>query len=46
MNYIVLPLSAVPKGQISAVLLINGIVGHALFVGEPIAWAARRQEMR
>ena len=41
MNYIVLPLSAVPTSGFSTVLL-NGVIGHALFVGLPIAWAARR----
>ena len=42
MNYMVLPLSAVPKSEFSLPLFLNGIVGHALFVGLPIAWFARR----
>jgi len=43
MNFVVLPLSAVPPSAFSLVLFLNGIVGHALFVGVPIAWAARRE---
>ena len=43
MNDFVLPLSAVPPAAFSAVLFLNGIVGHAIFVGIPIAWAARRE---
>lgn len=42
MNFIVLPLSAVPF-QLSypPKILIQGFVSHALFVGLPIAWATR-----
>jgi len=43
MNYIVVPLSAVPPASFSTTLFVNGIVGHAIFVGMPIAWAARRK---
>lgn len=42
MNYLVLPLSAVPKSPFSLALFLNGILGHALFVGLPIAWFAHR----
>ena len=42
MNYFVLPLSAVPRSQFSLALFLNGIIGHALFVGLPIALLARR----
>jgi uncharacterized membrane protein YagU involved in acid resistance len=42
MNYLVLPLSAVPKGPFSLGLFLNGVIGHALFVGLPIALYARR----
>ena len=42
MNYLVLPLSAVPKSPISLALFLNGVIGHAVFVGFPIAWFARR----
>jgi len=44
MNYFVLPLSAVPKSPFSLALFLNGIIGHALFVGLPIALFARRSE--
>ena len=42
MNYFVLPLSAVPKSPFSLPLFLNGIFGHAIFVGFTIAWFARR----
>ena len=42
MNCLVLPFSAVPKGPFSLPLFLNGLIGHALFVGFPIAWFARR----
>jgi uncharacterized membrane protein YagU involved in acid resistance len=41
MNYFVLPLSAVPKSPFSLFLFLNGVIGHALFVGLPIAFCAR-----
>lgn len=42
MNFLVLPLSAVAKGPFSLPLFVNGVVGHAIFVGLPIAWFALR----
>jgi hypothetical protein len=42
MNYVVLPYSAVPTGPFSLGLFINGVIGHALFVGLPIAYYASR----
>ncbi|HZP58792.1 MAG TPA: hypothetical protein VFB27_00610 [Opitutaceae bacterium] len=37
MNYVVIPLSAIPSSPFSLPLFLNGIIGHALFVGLPIA---------
>lgn len=42
MNYFVLPLSAVPKNPFSVALFLNGVIGHAIFVGFAIAWYAHR----
>jgi uncharacterized membrane protein YagU involved in acid resistance len=42
MNFVVLPHTAVAKSPLSLPLLLNGVLGHALFVGLPIALAARR----
>jgi uncharacterized membrane protein YagU involved in acid resistance len=42
MNFIVLPQTAVVKSAFSLPLFLNGIIGHSLFVGLPIALAARR----
>jgi hypothetical protein len=42
MNYFVLPLSAVPKSPFSVALFLNGVIGHAIFVGLAIAWFAHR----
>ena len=42
MNYGVLPFSAVASAPFSLGLFLNGILGHALFVGLPIAFFARR----
>ncbi len=42
MSDVVLPLSAVPKTPFSLPLFLNGALGHALFVGLPIALLARR----
>jgi len=42
MNYLVLPLSAVPKSPFSLPLLLNGLIGHGIFVGFAIAWFAHR----
>ena len=44
MNYLVLPLSAVGHPPFKLGLFLNGVVGHALFVGVPIAWFARRTQ--
>ena len=41
MTYIVLPFSNVPPSKFSLILFINGVVGHALFVGLPIALFAK-----
>ena len=42
MNYGVLPLSAVGSAPFSIGMFLNGVFGHALFVGLPIALCARR----
>ncbi len=42
MNYVVIPLSRIPPSPFSLALFLNGIIGHALLVGIPIAYAARR----
>ncbi len=42
MNYVVIPLSQIEPGPFSLPLFLNGVIGHALFVGLPIAYAARR----
>ena len=42
MNYLVLPLSAVAPTPFSLPLFLNGVIGHAVFVGLPIAWFANR----
>ncbi|MGO9242813.1 MAG: DUF1440 domain-containing protein [Bryobacteraceae bacterium] len=42
MNYVVLPLSAVPRSPFSFALLLNGLIGHAVLVGLPIALIASR----
>jgi hypothetical protein len=42
MNYVVLPLSAAPPLRFSLASFLNGIIGHALLVGLPIALVARR----
>jgi hypothetical protein len=42
MNYVVIPLSRIPPGPFSLPLFLNGVIGHALLVGLPIAYAARR----
>ena len=41
MNLGVLPLSAVRPSPFSLPMLLNGIIGHALFVGVPIAFFSR-----
>jgi len=42
MNFVVLPHTAVVKSPVSLPLLMNGVLAHVLFVGLPIALAARR----
>jgi uncharacterized membrane protein YagU involved in acid resistance len=42
MTYIVLPNSAVAPSAFSVAALLNGLIGHALFVGLPIALVARK----
>lgn len=42
MNYLVLPVSAAPKIPFTFASLLNGVVGHALLVGLPIALFARQ----
>jgi hypothetical protein len=42
MNYVVTPLSAAPRLSFALAPFINGVVGHALLVGLPIALTARR----
>ena len=42
MNYLVLPLSAVAANTFHLGLFLNGVIGHALFVGLPISLFARR----
>jgi hypothetical protein len=42
MNYGVLPLSAIASAPFSLGMFLNGVFGHALFVGLPIALFARR----
>jgi uncharacterized membrane protein YagU involved in acid resistance len=42
MNYLVLPLSAVAHSPFHLGLFLNGVIGHALFVGLPIALCGRR----
>jgi len=42
MNYLVLPLSAVAPSTFHFGLFLNGVIGHALFVGLPISLFARR----
>jgi uncharacterized membrane protein YagU involved in acid resistance len=42
MNFVVLPHTAVVKSPFTLPLLLNGLLAHALFIGLPIALAARR----
>jgi hypothetical protein len=41
MRYVVTPLSAAPPLSFSVASLLNGVIGHALLVGLPIALIAR-----
>ncbi len=42
MGFVVIPLSRIPPSPPTLPLLLNGLLGHALLVGLPIALAARR----
>lgn len=42
MTFVVTPLSAAPKIRYPFPVLLNGVIGHALLVGLPIALVARR----
>ena len=42
MNLLVLPLTAVAHGPITTAALANGLIGHALFVGLPSAFFAKK----
>jgi len=42
MNYVILPLSAVPKTPFSLALFLSGVIRQAIFVGFTIAWCAHR----
>lgn len=42
MNFVVVPLSAAPKIPFRFAPFLNGVIGHALLVGLPIAILARR----
>ncbi|HJR05953.1 MAG TPA: hypothetical protein VJ842_01555 [Pyrinomonadaceae bacterium] len=44
MRYVVTPLSAAPPLSFSVASFLNGIIGHALLVGLPIALVARRSQ--
>jgi len=44
MNLVVLPLTAVAPSQITTAALLNGVIGHAIFVGLPIAFFAGKVE--
>ncbi len=42
MSFAVIPLSRIPASTPPLPLILNGVIGHALLVGLPIALAARR----
>jgi hypothetical protein len=42
MNLLVIPLSKIPPSPFSLPLFLNGVVGHALLVGLPIAYFTHR----
>ena len=44
MNYLVLPVSAVAPSAFRLGLFLNGVIGHAAFVGLPIALFAQRAQ--
>jgi len=41
MNHVVIPLSQIAPSPFSLPLFLNGVIGHALFVGLPIAYTVR-----
>ncbi len=44
MNLVVLPFTAVAHDPITTAALVNGVIGHALFVGLPSAFFAKKVE--
>ena len=44
MNLVMLPLTAVAHSPITTAALVNGVMGHALFVGLPSAFFAKKVE--
>lgn len=42
MTYVVLPISAVAPSPFHIGMFLNGVLGHALFVGLPVAFYSRR----
>jgi hypothetical protein len=46
MNLVILPITAVAPSHITTAALLNGVIGHALFVGLPIAFFANKAEER
>ena len=44
MNLLVLPLTAVAPSPITTAALVSGVIGHALFVGLPSAFFAKKVE--
>jgi hypothetical protein len=42
MTYLVLPFTAVAPSPFFLPMFLNGVIGHAVFVGLPIAWFANR----
>jgi uncharacterized membrane protein YagU involved in acid resistance len=42
MNLVVLPLTAVAPSSITTAALVNGVISHALFVGLPSAFFAKK----
>jgi hypothetical protein len=44
MNLVILPLTAVAASHITTAALLNGVIGHALLVGLPIAFFANKAE--
>jgi hypothetical protein len=42
MSFVVLTLSAAPTSPLSFPIFLNGVLGHAVCVGLPIAWFAHR----